>query len=240
MKGETPSTPGLALELIMLRYFSTLGMYIYNMIFWKLLENILSFRMYSWRNVVRKCRKCTCKHNGQPNCTVHECNSITVCPTNMIWMNDKKRCYCDKALKHSICVDLVFQRDMSGHSCKSDTFLYDSCTLCICQGGRNACVAYANCFNPRGGICNEGESIIDNCFNCTCTHTRFLKCSLIEKCWARKIKPGKCPFKRRLLLDLGCIVGIDQACHFDYECPGDEKCCQVSECSFRCQKAVLD
>lgn len=108
------------------------------------------------------------------------------------------------------------------------------------------------------GICNEGDSIIDNCFNCTCTHTRFLKCFLIEKCWSRESKhlmyfsfrpinsftfsdkEGKCPTRKNMLFDLGCIIGIDQECHYDYECPDEKKCCQVTECSFRCQKPVID
>ncbi|XP_045476425.1 uncharacterized protein LOC123682074 isoform X1 [Harmonia axyridis] len=187
-----------------------------------------------------KCRKCKCNINQKPKCEVHSCNSIAVCPSKMIWMSDEQRCYCDRPLQHSVCVDIEFQKDMRGHACDQDTFFYDSCTLCICQGGRTACVAYSNCFNPRGGICNEGDSIIDNCFNCTCTHTRFLKCVLIEKCWSRENKEGKCPTRKNMLFDLGCIIGIDQECHYDYECPDEKKCCQVTECSFRCQKPVID
>ncbi|XP_045476427.1 uncharacterized protein LOC123682074 isoform X3 [Harmonia axyridis] len=147
-----------------------------------------------------KCRKCKCNINQKPKCEVHSCNSIAVCPSKMIWMSDEQRCYCDRPLQHSVCVDIEFQK----------------------------------------GICNEGDSIIDNCFNCTCTHTRFLKCVLIEKCWSRENKEGKCPTRKNMLFDLGCIIGIDQECHYDYECPDEKKCCQVTECSFRCQKPVID
>lgn len=56
------------------------------------------------------------------------------------------------------------------------------------QGEVNICHVMKLNFSNKllVGICNEGENIIDNCFNCTCTHTRFLKCSLIEKCWLRE------------------------------------------------------
>lgn len=33
-----------------------------------------------------------------------------ICPTKMMWMNDEQRCYCDKPLQHSVCIDIEFQK----------------------------------------------------------------------------------------------------------------------------------
>ncbi|KAK9883744.1 hypothetical protein WA026_001933 [Henosepilachna vigintioctopunctata] len=156
----------------------------------------------------------------------------------MIWIDKTIRCYCDKAMQHSVCVEMKFQTEMTGYPCQPDIFFHDSCSICICQGGKSKCVAFDRCFNPKAGICNENEYKISNCYKCTCTHTRFRECIMIEECRFKGSKNGKCPKTKNISFDISCIVPLAQQCRYDHDCPDDEKCCQLSQCSKGCRKTT--
>nr|CAI5866284.1 unnamed protein product [Callosobruchus analis] len=104
--------------------------------------------------------------------------------------------------------------------------------------GRTVCVNLD--FQP--GICNEDDNVIDDCFECICTFTKFRRCKPIEDCLQGKAKPGDCPKAYTTFPNVVqhlCITQKNQDCYTDYGCPGEKKCCKMANCFLGCTNPVL-
>ncbi|KAJ8956749.1 hypothetical protein NQ318_014106 [Aromia moschata] len=93
------------------------------------------------------------------------------------------------------------------------------------------------------GICNDNETLMEDCNKCHCSFSKFRICSPVEECVSRKEKPGKCYYIEDFYpaqIKKYCVNVKKQECYSDYGCSGNKKCCQIVDCFFRCVDPVFD
>ncbi|XP_065883650.1 uncharacterized protein [Dysidea avara] len=134
-------------------------------------------------------------------------------------------------VKPGLCPDSqsVDSQQISSH-CEDDTSCQGAKKCCKANTGAMICLKAesSNSCNIRGTVLQRGESVIVNCFNCTCFNDTTLMCPSYNCSGVLQttgvIHLGSCPDKP---VDPGeCFAHLP--CSVDADCNKDQKCCDVS------------